>query len=185
MARFYRCRQCGSLEGSVGTFSEEPPECDQCGHEEFEIVGPERVGFFTRVIGNLGADRAVRLMTGLGALSFIITVILPIVGVGRALLAFGVANIVLTAAFAYGLTRHSAVAYWASTVVTGLATVAAVVVLVALGSGAVMEASLLPSVAGAVTTSQATLFLVFSAIYLAIFANLLGGRRAFFVDRGA
>lgn len=185
MARFYRCRQCGSLEGSVGTFSGEPEECDQCGHPEFEIVGPERVGFLTRVKGNLSTARAIRLMTGLGALAFIITVILPIVGVGQTLLVFGVANIVLLGIFAYGLIRHSAVTWGIATVVTGLATVAAVVLLVGMGSEMALGESLVPAVTEAVTTPQAILFLIFSLIYLAIFANLLGGREEFFVDREA
>lgn len=182
MARFYRCRQCGSLEGSVGTFSSEPEDCAQCGHHEFEIVGPEQVGFLTRVIGNLGVGRAARLMTGLAAVSFILTVLLPLVGVGQALFVFSAANLAFLLLLAYGLARKSAAVWWISAVVTGGATLAGLATGIAAGTEAVLGESVLPSVAGSVTTSQAALFVVFSVIYLLIFLNLVGGREKYFAD---
>lgn len=182
MARFYRCRQCGTLQGTVGTFSSEPADCEECGHGEFEIVGPEAQGFFGRVVGNLSVARAIRLMTGLAAVSFILTILLPLVGVGQALFGFAVANLVVLVALAYGLTRHSAVVLWVATLAFGLATLGGVVVLVALVTEFALGGSVVEPVTEAVTTSQSSLYVVFSVIYLAIFANLVGGREDYYAD---
>ncbi|PSQ18034.1 hypothetical protein BRD00_06045 [Halobacteriales archaeon QS_8_69_26] len=171
MARFYRCTQCGTLQGTVGAFSQRPEECDECSNREFEIVGPEKVGFVARVLGNLSTARAVRIMVGLGAFSFIGTILLSLFGLSRLVLGTGGINFVVLLGLAYALTRHSMAAWWASLVVMIVGAILAVMTVVA---------ELGVPVFGPETESVglvlAALAVVYALVYLAVVANLVGGR---------
>lgn len=177
MARFYRCTQCGTLEGTVGSFSSEPEECDACSNDEFEVVGPAKAGFFSRVRSDLSTARAVRIMVGLAALSFIATILLSLFGRSNLVLGAGGANFLVLLALAYGLTRHSMVAWWAGVLVLLGATVLSALTVVA-----ELGVPVFGPETETVGTVLAVLAGVYALVYLLVVANLVGGREEYFVE---
>lgn len=184
MARFYRCEQCGTLQGTVSAFAEEPQECDECHHEEFEIVGPKAQGTVDRIRGNLSAGRAVRLMLGLGMFNLVVTVVFALVSPGQSLQAFTTANAVLLIGLAYGLSRHSKAAWGISLATLAVGTLAGFAVVAEKMVEGLVGVSI--PVVGAQVAGLDGLLTVLLVVYSALYAwgtlNLYGGRAEFFLE---